>query len=173
MFKKLTLFLSIILVCSSLVSCNENQPNNSETPNPTEARETSSDMDSNTEQPVESSNNVNEFEDASISNISVSDTIITIEVSYTGEHQLNLGRWFALEIYENGTWYTLPYKTEITWNHVAYHVEPNQSRSMEYDWNHAYNPLSVGKYRIVIQVMDFVETGNYTNYYLAAEFEIK
>lgn len=173
MFKKLSLFLATMLISFSLVACNGNQPNNSETPNPTEENQTSSNIASTEKQPTESNYIVNEFDHADISNISVSDTIIKVEISYTGEHQLNLGEWFALEIYENGKWYTLPYKAEITWHQVAYPVEPNQSRSMEYDWSHVYNSLSAGKYRIVIKAMDFVKTGDYTNYYLAAGFEIK
>ena len=172
MFKKLILFLSVISVCFSLVACNKNPSNNSQTINPTEENETSSEMVSETKQPIASSYAVNEFEDATISNISVSGTVVTVEVTYTGELQLHLGSWFALEIYENGTWYTLPYKADIAWTQLAYPVEPNHSRSMEYDWNHAYDPLSSGKYRIVIEAIDFIETGNYTKHYLAAEFEI-
>lgn len=159
MFKKYFLLFLILFVCCTFIGCNTTPADNS------------------TEQkPTESTYVVNNFEDATISNISISENAATLEFSYSGENQLHLAEWFVLEVYDNGTWYTLPYDIENSWELEAYPVEPNQSRSMEYNWKYVYEPLSAGKYRIVTKVTDFKEStfANERNeYYLAKEFIIE
>ena len=145
--KKFFILLSIILVCSTFICCGK--------------------------QLVESSREVNTYDKASISNISISDDIISLTFTYSGENQLHLGDWFILEIYENGTWYSLPYDIENAFELEAHPVNPNQSKTLEYNLKYVYKSLSAGNYRIVTKVSDFIEAGNYTDYYLAAEFEIK
>ena len=159
--KKIYTLLSIILICCTFVGCNTTPSTN-----PTENSSTEKQLEQSTRE-------VNTFENATISDISISDDVIALTFSYSGENQLHLGDWFILEIYENETWYTLPYDIETGFELEAYPLEPNQSKTMEYSLKHIYKSLPDGKYRIVTKVSDFIETGNYTDYYLAAEFEIK
>jgi len=179
MFKKSFSLFLITFICFLLIACNTNQRDNSPETNPSENRNTDSTNSSEKTnssaeiQPEESTYTVNNFEYASITNISTNGDVITLEFTYTGENELDLGEWFVLETYENGTWYTLPYDIENCWQLLAYPVAPNQSKSLDYNLKYVYEPLSTGKYRIVTSVLDFIETGNYTKYYLAAEFEIE
>ena len=159
--KKIFTLCLLTLICSTFICCG-----NSQSPNSTESNLTKKSL-------TQSSYEVNTFDQATISDISISDEIISLTFTYSGENQLNLGAWFIVEIYEDGMWYTLPYDIENCFDLVAYPVEPNQSKTMEYHLKYVYKSLSAGKYRIITEVSDFVETGNYTDYYLAAEFEIK
>lgn len=149
--KKIFTLIPIILVCLISIGCNITPSTNS----------------------TKSTYEINTFDKASISDISLANGIISLTFTYSGENQLQLNDWFVLEIYKDGAWYTLPYDIDTDWPLLAYPVEPNQSKTHEYNLESVYKTLSAGKYRIVTEVSDFIETGNYTNYYLSAEFEIK
>lgn len=182
MLKRNILLLLIVFVCCTFIGCNTDQPKNptgtnSTEGNGTESSDTSEQMNTSTEaQPTESTYTVNNFENATISDISISGTTATLTFTYTGENQLHLGKWFVLEIYKDGTWYTLPYDIENNWELEAYLVEPNQSKSLDYNWEYWYEPLSAGEYRIVTKVTDFKKS-TFSNildeYYLAKEFTIE
>ena len=159
--KKIYTMFYIILICCTFMGCNVNPSTN-----PTKNNSSKKHL-------TQSKYEVNAYDQATISDISISDEIITLTFTYSGENQLNLGAWFIVEIYEDGMWYTLPYDIENCFDLEAYPVEPNQSKTMEYHLESVYKSLPAGKYRIITEVSDFVETGNYTDYYLAAEFEIK
>lgn len=158
MLRKSILILLTTIISLNFISCNSNG-----TDAPTE------------NQLEESKYIVNDFENVSvsISKDSISSNAISLEFTYYGENQLLLGKWFVLEVYEDGKWYTLPYEIEITWDAIAYDVDPNQSRTMIYNWENIYPPLSRGKYRIVTQISDYKESGNSTQHYLATEFNIE
>lgn len=179
MFKKNILLLLILLICFTFIGCNTEQPKNPTEADSTEevgieSSDSSEQHDSSTEaKPTESTYTVNDFENASISDISISENTASLEFTYSGENILHLGDWFVLEIYKDGKWYTLPYEIEVTWELLAYPVEPNQSKSMDYNWEDIYSPLSAGKYRIVTKVIDFKNSDTSKDYYLAKEFTIE
>lgn len=157
MSKKLLLIISFI--CLTLMSCSsEQQKNSAQT------------------KLNQSTYAVNIFENAVISDISIQENTATLEFTYTGNKQLLLEKWFILEIYENGIWYTIPYDITVTWEAIAYPIDPNHSINLAYNWNEVYTSLSAGKYRIVTKISEYVDSdiSNDTSseYYLAKEFTI-
>jgi hypothetical protein len=124
----------------------------------------------------ESTYSVNTFKDASITIVedSITDKSISVKIAYTGKYTGTLGSWFSVEIYRDGKWYKIPYiKDNIDFNDEAYPIDETGFRIMDYEWNDMYRALPAGKYRVITIILDFVEPGNFKDYYLAAEFNIE
>jgi len=119
---------------------------------------------------------VNTFKGASLSVVedSVTNKSISVKVIYAGKNTGLLGSWFSIEIYKYGKWYILPYiKDNLSFDSIAYPIDESGFRIMDYNWNYMYHTLPSGQYRIITKILDFVEAGNFNEYYLAAEFNIE
>lgn len=116
---------------------------------------------------------INNFDGVSMEIISGSSTSIKLEILNTVDLDIQFGEDYDLQILQNGRWEGLPYLIE-NWgfNSIAYMAPKDQPIIWEVDWTVFHGELLPGTYRIVKSIMDFRETGDYTNYYLDAQFTI-
>jgi len=113
---------------------------------------------------------VNDFEYASMKVLEVSDeNQVTVEFSYTGEHELTYGEYFEIEMLRDGSWYQLENNSNLSYFDIAYVVAPGKTSTKLYAAG-VYGNLPTGQYRIIVEVHDFIGTGNYAEHILAAEF---
>ena len=149
--KKFFILLCVVMICSGLVACSSKIILGATTPYDI----------------------VNDFEYASMKIVDVSqeDQTITVEFSYSGENELLYGQYYEIEMLQDGKWYRLAQDSNIYFTSEAYVVETGQTRQKTYGG--AYDTLPAGHYRIIVEVDDFVETGVYTEYPLAAEFDVE
>ncbi|WP_160289533.1 immunoglobulin-like domain-containing protein [Jeotgalibacillus alimentarius] len=105
---------------------------------------------------------------------SISKTGVTVVIENDSEKEMEYGESYALEKKINGRWYKVPIilKGNHGFEAIAYTVPPSSAVEWKTSWNGLYGTLKNGEYRIVKDVMDFREAGDYDKYNLAAEFEI-
>lgn len=84
------------------------------------------------------------------------------------------GQEYFIQKYEDGRWYQVPYIIDdIGFEDIAYVLEKDSESEFTIDWNWLYGTLEPGEYRIVKDIMDFRDTGDYDVYTLTAEFAIE
>ena len=97
-----------------------------------------------------------------------------IEIRNETDKKITFGDWYELQTEVNGKWISLPYIIDnAAFHQVAYNAPKDETVIHEVKWDVFYGKLPKGKYRIIKDMLDFMGTGDYTEYYLAAEFEIK
>lgn len=84
------------------------------------------------------------------------------------------GEFFILEKKIDDKWYEVPVTIEGNYGFedIGHELVPGDNKEWETDWQWLYGSLSKGEYRIIKDILDFRETGDYDTYYLAAEFTI-
>lgn len=84
------------------------------------------------------------------------------------------GEKFWLEKKINGKWYQVPVsiKDNYGFHDIGYEVASGHESELEVDWNWLYGILDIGEYRIIKDALDFRKTGDYSTYFLTAEFRI-
>ncbi len=104
----------------------------------------------------------------------VTPTGLTVVFENNSEKECIFGEYFELEKSIDDVWYKVPVaiEGEYGFHSIGYPLTSGETREWEVDWNWLYGSLKRGKYRIIKDVLDLKETGNYETYYLAAEFEI-
>lgn len=103
-----------------------------------------------------------------------SSTKLTVVFENKSSSQCIFGEYFSLEKKLNGKWYQVPVAISGNYgfNTIGYKLATGETRELAVDWKWLYGSLDAGEYRIVKDIMDFRGTGDYDNYYLAAEFSI-
>lgn len=98
---------------------------------------------------------------------------LKVEFYYGLENSGLCGESYTLYVYQNDEWAPLSYVVEenVAFTSIGYGV--NRSFILEIDWEWLYGDLPPGRYLIIKTLMDFRESGDYTNYQLAAEFSIE
>lgn len=103
--------------------------------------------------------------------ITANGAVITLE--NTSDKDYQYGDPYYLQNYKDGIWYVVPYIIEdFGFHDIAYGVEKNGKSEFAIDWNWLYGSLEPGEYRIVKDIMDFRDTGDYDVYTLTGEFTI-
>lgn len=104
-----------------------------------------------------------------------SPTDLTVTFDNKSSKQCIYGEFFKLEKKIKDQWYEVPVviKGDYAFNDIGYNLASGETRDSPVDWKWLYGSLDAGKYRIVKDIMDFRGTGDFDNYYLAAEFEIQ
>lgn len=94
-------------------------------------------------------------------------TNLTIEEAIFGEY-------FVLEEKVDGAWYQVPVtiKGDYGFQDIGYVLEPGKSQDFHLDWAWLYGSLKPGDYRVIKDVLDFREAGDFDQHYLAVEFSI-
>lgn len=116
---------------------------------------------------------LNNFDGVSMEVIEASSTSAKLEIINSTDLEVIFGEDYDLQVIQNGKWSSLPYLIENwAFNSIGYEVLKDKPAIWEVDWTVFHGELSPGTYRIVKSVMDFRESGDYTNYHLAAEFTI-
>ncbi len=97
-----------------------------------------------------------------------------VEIRNETDKEITFGEWYVIQGEVNGKWETLPYIIKkVAFNEPAYNAPKDETVIHEVKWDWLYGELPKGKYRMIKDMLDFRGTGDYTKYYLAAEFEIK
>lgn len=101
-------------------------------------------------------------------------TSIKLTILNTTDLQIEYGEYYDLQILQEGNWYSLSYIID-DWGFVeiGYTAQKDIPSEWYTDWMTFHGVLDKGTYRIVKKVLYFEEPGNYTEYYLASEFEIE
>ncbi|MBU9711892.1 immunoglobulin-like domain-containing protein [Evansella tamaricis] len=104
----------------------------------------------------------------------VSSTGLTVIFENNSDKQCIYGEYFLLEKKMEGRWYQLPVTLDGNYgfNDIGYDLNPSDAREWAVDWKWLYGSLDTGDYRIVKDILDFREAGDYDKYYLTAEFTI-
>ncbi len=95
-----------------------------------------------------------------------------VEFFNNTDKEIQYGDYFAIQVEKDGAWYSLTVPENIGYHAIAYVVAPGEAGVWHINWEYVYGKLPIGKYRMVKDVMDYRVPGDYTKYYLAAEFEI-
>jgi len=97
-----------------------------------------------------------------------------VEIRNETDKEITFGDWYVIQSEKSGKWETMPYKVKkVGFHQVAYNAPKDETVIHEVKWDIFYGELPKGRYRIIKDMLDFRGTGDYTEYYLAAEFEIK
>ncbi|MGM8216599.1 immunoglobulin-like domain-containing protein [Bacillaceae bacterium W0354] len=104
----------------------------------------------------------------------VSPTGLTVLIEINSDKQCIYGEYFMLEKKIEGEWYQVPIEFEDNYgfNDIGYELNPSDIGEWIVDWDWLYGSLDPGEYRIVKDISDFREPGDYDKYNLAAEFTV-
>ena len=116
---------------------------------------------------------VNDLDGVSMKVISASPTFASLEILNTTDLQIRYGSDYDLQVFQDGEWYSLSYLID-NWGFTAIGYDTIKNVPSEFDisWELFHGTLSAGDYRIVKGISDFRGSGDFTRYYLAAEFRI-
>jgi hypothetical protein len=104
----------------------------------------------------------------------VSSDGLTVVFENNSDKQCTFGEYFLLEKKINQKWYQVPVIIDnYGFNMIGYNLAPGESRELEVKWEWLYGNLDAGEYRIVKDILDFREAGDFDEYYLTAEFTIE
>ena len=96
-----------------------------------------------------------------------------VEIRNETSLDIQFGEDYELQKVVDGKWYRVPYRIDNwAFEAVAYPAAEEKPVEWETQWEEFHGALSEGTYRIVKKVIDFRGTGDYTEYYLAAEFSV-
>ncbi len=88
--------------------------------------------------------------------------------------ELQTGCDYKLMVLENGNWEYVPYIVEeIAWTTEAYLIPMEGSMEWELNWERIYGQLPAGRYRLVKNIMDFRDAGDYDTADFYVEFTIE
>ena len=100
----------------------------------------------------------------------------SVKLRLLNETDLNIifGESYEIQNYQDGYWHSVPYIID-NWIFldVAYQLKKDIPQEITIDWKAFHGYQEPGRYRILKTVKDFRGTGDYTEYYMGAEFEIK
>lgn len=99
---------------------------------------------------------------------------LTVVFENNSDNELIYGDYFWLEKKINGSWYQVPVVIDgnYEFNDIGYNLAPGDDGEWAVNWDWLFGNLHPGKYRIVKNILDFKDSGEYDTHYLAAEFTI-
>ncbi len=93
-----------------------------------------------------------------------------------GSGILEIGERYTIErfVKSNGTgrWVNEVAQMVMSWEDMAYLIDPELGIQIELDWESVYGTLSTGHYRVNKQFTDYRAPGDYDQYEIYAEFDI-
>lgn len=103
----------------------------------------------------------------------VSSTGLTVVFENSSSKQCIYGEYFCLEKNIDGGWYQVPIVIDnYGFDDIGYELAAGDNREWTVEWDWLYGSLKSGEYRLVKDVLDFRNTGEYDTYYLAAKFTV-
>ncbi len=109
----------------------------------------------------------------------VTSTGMTLVIAQSGGNlkgELNTGTPYELSVWNGKFWERQPYREgvgDVAWNMPAYNIPAGSEREFEINWEWLYGELSLGKYRISKEIMDFRAGADYDEHTYYLEFEIE
>lgn len=121
-------------------------------------------------------NTVNNFNDVtmSIKKDTISEDGLTVVIQNNSDKIALYGEEFVLEKKINEGWYEVPVTIEgdYGFNSIGYEVPSGEEGEWKVDWNWLFGSLNEGEYRIIKNILDFRDAGDFDTYYLSAEFTL-
>lgn len=104
----------------------------------------------------------------------VSSTGLTVVFKNTSEMNCIYGEFYALEVKSGDRWVEVPitFDGNYGFSAIGYQLDNDGSSEWSTNWEWLYGVLEPGDYRIIKDILDFRDTGDYDQYYLSAEFSI-
>ncbi|WP_261176872.1 immunoglobulin-like domain-containing protein [Anaerobacillus sp. CMMVII] len=104
----------------------------------------------------------------------VSSTGLTVTLENNSDKHCIYGEHFQLEKRIKGQWYQVPVALDGNYgfNDIGYELASSDVREWAVDWEWLYGSLDKGEYRMVKDILDFRNTGNYDKHYLTVEFTV-
>ncbi len=117
---------------------------------------------------------VNVIEGVTMSIYSYKPTYAILEILNTTDMNIIYGDYYDLQVLQDGKWFSLSYLID-NWGFTAigYYAQTDIPSEWAVNWTGFHGVLAPGQYRIVKDVQNFRGSGDYTKYYLAAEFVIE
>ncbi|MET3507281.1 immunoglobulin-like domain-containing protein [Halalkalibacter oceani] len=105
----------------------------------------------------------------------LSSTGLTVTFENSTDKQMIYGEYFLLEKNINGSWYEVPVSIgdNYGFDAIGYRLDSTTVLDWPVDWEWLYGSLDSGHYRIIKNILDFRQPGDYDKYDLAAEFTIE
>lgn len=98
---------------------------------------------------------------------------ICLQMTNNSELNILFGESYSIQTLKEGQWYEVGYLIDNwAFNSIGYQMAPHSARSWWTNWGVFHGELSSGTYRIVKDISDFRGTGDFTKYYIAAEFNV-
>ncbi|WP_138417488.1 immunoglobulin-like domain-containing protein [Aquibacillus sediminis] len=162
MRKSLVFLFQIIMGVTLLVGCGD-EGSNGDSAETTEWQPTT----------YESVNNIDGIT-IDVKKGTISSAGLTVILENTSDKQYTYGEYYMLEKTINGSWYQVPIVLDENYgfNDIGYELASSDVSEWTVDWDWLYGNLENGQYRLVKDVLDVREPGDYDTYYLAAEFTI-
>jgi hypothetical protein len=143
--------------------------------NPAKVTVLSNSLDSTNWKPTEFKT-VNNFNGVTLTlkKETLSDKGLTVIFQNKSDKLCTYGEHFWLEKKINDKWYQVPVsiKDNYAFTDIGYSVASGQESEWKVNWNWLYGSLDAGEYRIIKNALDFRKTGDYSTYFLTAEFTI-
>ncbi|MDF2822502.1 MAG: hypothetical protein K0R15_2950 [Clostridiales bacterium] len=105
----------------------------------------------------------------------ITSTGLTVQFTSRNENETFYGSYYRVEKFENSEWNEVQQNKiqgELAWTDEAFSVPKDGFSDWVIDWNWLYGDLTYGQYRVIKDILDFRGTGDFDEYYLAAEFRI-
>ncbi|MEN8701832.1 immunoglobulin-like domain-containing protein [Bacillus infantis] len=104
----------------------------------------------------------------------VTRTGMTVILQNNSDKQSNYGEAYLLEKKIGGDWYQVPFAEagDHAFTSIGYDLGPSDVEEWDANWEQFYEELDIGEYRIVKEVLDFRESGDFDVYNLTAEFDL-
>ena len=104
-----------------------------------------------------------------------SSTGMTVVLENKTDKKITYGTPYTLEKSSDGNWFEVLdiLNGNYAFIDIGYNLDPSSTNEWEVDWQWLYGKLDKGEYRLVKDVSDFRQAGDFDRYYLAVEFEIR
>lgn len=99
-----------------------------------------------------------------------------LRITNTTDLKIEYGEDYSLEVLDkkNGEWSQVSTKVDnYGFDSIAYQAPKNRPVTYKLNWRTLYGKQKPGTYRIIKPFLDFRSTGDYTEYTIMAEFQIK
>lgn len=105
----------------------------------------------------------------------ISPTGLTLLFENSENKNYTYGEAYTLETKINKAWYQVPIEIEEDYGFldIGYNLPANGTAEWTVDWEWLYGDLDAGDYRIVKDIIDVQEAGDYELFLLAAEFTVE
>lgn len=121
-------------------------------------------------------NALNSLAGVSMEVVEGSPNAVSVKLRLKNETDMEIlyGDSYEIQRYSDGQWYSVPYIIDNWGFHdIAYTLKKNVLQEITVDWQVFHGSLKPGRYRIIKDMNDFRGTGDFTKYYMGAEFEIQ
>ncbi|GGA67939.1 immunoglobulin-like domain-containing protein [Ornithinibacillus halotolerans] len=105
----------------------------------------------------------------------VTSTGLIVILENTTDKRCVYGEDFSLEKKVDGKWYKVPDVVDGNYgfNDIGFELYKDEVQEWPVDWEWLYGSLEKGEFRIVKDIIDSREPGDYDQYFLTAEFVIE